>query len=292
MSNSINCLGSRISEYRQNNNMTQEELAMRLGVTPQAVSKWERGQSYPDVWLLKDICTVLDVSADSLLGNERQKISEDGDEKIQREIWRNLQNCLDPLELIFGKNLIELFTDGRFMGYIINIRKKLSNEGILMPIVRIRDEMQLEDNEFMILSYDNVLYSEILENKAVSEENDIVNPLVYMGNKLEETVRKNYCDIINPDIVKNLTDNLKQNHPAIIKGVVPGKISYGMLNDILKAFMKRGNSIKYLEKIIEYSESVLRQNANITIEDLTEQVAKKIELENNYWVYMEKRKKR
>lgn len=30
----INCLGSRISEYRQNNNMTQEDLAMRLGVTP------------------------------------------------------------------------------------------------------------------------------------------------------------------------------------------------------------------------------------------------------------------
>ena len=55
--------------------------------------------------------------------------------------------------------------------------------------------------------------------------------------------------------------------------------------------MKRGNSIKYLEKIIEYSESVLRQNANITIEDLTEQVAEKIELENNYWVYMAKRKK-
>ena len=157
MSSSINCLGNRISEYRQNNNMTQEEMAMRLGVTPQAVSKWERGQSYSDVWLLKDICMVLDVSADSLLGNERQKISEDGDEEIQREIWRNLQSCLEPLELIFGKSLVEFFVDGGFIEYITNIRKKLSNEGILMPIVRIRDEMQLEDNEFMILSYDKSL---------------------------------------------------------------------------------------------------------------------------------------
>lgn len=281
----INCLGSRISEYRQNNNMTQEDLAMRLGVTPQAVSKWERGQSYPDVWLLKDICTVLQVSADSLLGNERQKINETCDEKLQREIWESLQGCLDPLELIFGKNLVEFFVDGGFMGYITDVRKKLSKEGILMPIVRIRDEMQLKDNEFMILSYDNVLYSEDLKDKS-----GIENPLAYMGDRLEETVRKNYCDIINPDIVKSLVENLEHSRPAIIKGIVPEKISYGMLNDILKAFMKRGNSIKYLEKIIEYSESILRQNDNITIETLTEQITEKIQLKNNYWVYMASRR--
>lgn len=42
----MNCLGERISEYRQNNSMTQEEMAVKLGVTPQAVSKWERGVSH------------------------------------------------------------------------------------------------------------------------------------------------------------------------------------------------------------------------------------------------------
>lgn len=282
----INCLGSRISEYRQNSNMTQEELAMRLGVTPQAVSKWERGQSYPDVWLLKDICTVLEVSADSLLGNERQKINETGDEKQQREIWKSLQSCLDPLELIFGKKLVEFFTDGGFMGYIADVRKKLSREGILMPIVRVRDEFMLADNEFMILSYDNILYNEDLKDSS-----DIENLPAYMTGKLEETVRKNYSDIINPDIVKSLVDNLEHSHPAIIRGIIPEKISYGMLNDIIKAFMKRGNSIKYLEKIIEYSESILRQNDNISIEALTEKVAEKIELKNNYWVYMGSRGK-
>lgn len=85
-------------------------------------------------------------------------------------------------------------------------------------------------------------------------------------------------------------ENLEHSRPAIIKGIVPEKISYGMLNDILKAFMKRGNSIKYLEKIIEYSESILRQNDNITIEALTEKIAEKIELKNNYWVYMASRR--
>ena len=44
-----NCIGDKISEYRQNKGLTQEELAGKIGVTPQALSKWERGQSLPDV---------------------------------------------------------------------------------------------------------------------------------------------------------------------------------------------------------------------------------------------------
>lgn len=278
----INCLGERISEHRQNNSMTQEELAARLGVTPQAVSKWERGQSYPDVWLLKDICMVLGCSADSLLGNQVQKINENGDEKSQKEIWTNLQNCLKPIELIFGKNLVQHFLDGSFAGYIVDIRKRLSREGILMPIVLVRDEMELKENEFMVLFYDNVIHSENMEE-------GFENPLLYMMNCLETAVRENYSDIINPDIVKNLTDNLEQTRPAIIKGIVPEKISYGMLTDILKAFMKKGNSIKYLEKIIEYSESILRLNRDITIDSLIEQVTQKIQSENNYYIYMANR---
>lgn len=38
-------IGIRISQYRQNRNLTQEELAVKIGVTSQAVSKWERGGS-------------------------------------------------------------------------------------------------------------------------------------------------------------------------------------------------------------------------------------------------------
>lgn len=63
-----NNFGSKISECRQNKGMTQEELAGRIGVTPQALSKWERGQSLPDVALLADLCSILGCSADYLLG--------------------------------------------------------------------------------------------------------------------------------------------------------------------------------------------------------------------------------
>ena len=48
--------------------MTQEEFASCLGVTPQAVSKWERGNGLPDVSIFEGICKVLNISANMLLG--------------------------------------------------------------------------------------------------------------------------------------------------------------------------------------------------------------------------------
>ena len=55
-------LGSRIAELRRKKNMTQEELAAELGVTPQAVSKWENT-------LLPQLARLFDVTTDELLGN-------------------------------------------------------------------------------------------------------------------------------------------------------------------------------------------------------------------------------
>ena len=62
-------LGSRIAELRRKKNMTQEELAAELGVTPQAVSKWENDLSCPDITLLPQLARLFDVTTDELLGN-------------------------------------------------------------------------------------------------------------------------------------------------------------------------------------------------------------------------------
>lgn len=61
-------IGQVIKEKRQERNMTQTELAERLNVTPQAVSRWEMGISYPDIVMVPGIAEVLRVSADELLG--------------------------------------------------------------------------------------------------------------------------------------------------------------------------------------------------------------------------------
>lgn len=65
-------LGSRIAELRRKKNMTQEELAAELGVTPQAVSKWENDLSCPDIALLPQLARLFGVTTDELLGNQSQ----------------------------------------------------------------------------------------------------------------------------------------------------------------------------------------------------------------------------
>ena len=63
-------LSARIAELRRANGFTQEQLATRLGVTYQAVSKWENSQSCPDVMLLPQLADCFGVSLDSLFGRE------------------------------------------------------------------------------------------------------------------------------------------------------------------------------------------------------------------------------
>jgi len=60
-------IGSRISKYRKAKGMTQEELAGKMGVSSQAVSKWETDASCPDISLLSQLCRVLGISTDELL---------------------------------------------------------------------------------------------------------------------------------------------------------------------------------------------------------------------------------
>lgn len=61
-------VGERINELRKKSNLTQEKLAELLCVSPQAISKWERGVANPDLYLIPMIAEVFNVSSDFLLG--------------------------------------------------------------------------------------------------------------------------------------------------------------------------------------------------------------------------------
>ena len=69
-------LGKRIAMHRKRLKLTQEQLAESLGVTAQAVSKWENDQSCPDINMLPKLAQLFGVSVDSLLGNETQPVYE------------------------------------------------------------------------------------------------------------------------------------------------------------------------------------------------------------------------
>jgi transcriptional regulator with XRE-family HTH domain len=61
-------VGKRISELRRGAGLSQDELAEKLFVTRQAVSKWENGMSVPSIDILSDICRMFSVSFEEILG--------------------------------------------------------------------------------------------------------------------------------------------------------------------------------------------------------------------------------
>ena len=67
-------IGSRIAKFRKAKNMTQEDLANLMGVSSQAVSKWENDVSCPDISLLPQLCEVLGITADELLTGKNNEV--------------------------------------------------------------------------------------------------------------------------------------------------------------------------------------------------------------------------
>ena len=61
-------IGERIRKLRTSRNLTQEEMAGHLGISFQAISKWERGDGYPDITLLPSIAAYFGVTVDELIG--------------------------------------------------------------------------------------------------------------------------------------------------------------------------------------------------------------------------------
>ena len=70
-------IGENIRRLRLERRMTQEQLAEILNVTNAAVSKWERGDSFPDITMLFPIADYFGVSVDALMGHEENFTVED-----------------------------------------------------------------------------------------------------------------------------------------------------------------------------------------------------------------------
>lgn len=80
-------IGQFIAELRKEKQLTQKELALQVGVTDKAVSKWERGLSCPDIALLAPLSEILEVSVMELLNGERSDTAiEDIHESIENAI--------------------------------------------------------------------------------------------------------------------------------------------------------------------------------------------------------------
>lgn len=69
-------LSANLKKYRILKELTQEDVAEYLGITAQSVSKWERGESYPDITLLPALANIFETSVDLLLGMDTIRADE------------------------------------------------------------------------------------------------------------------------------------------------------------------------------------------------------------------------
>lgn len=77
-------IAANIAELRKGKGMTQQELAARLNYSDKAISKWERGESIPDVMILKQIADMFGVTVDYLLSDTHEPIPSFDDAEKKR----------------------------------------------------------------------------------------------------------------------------------------------------------------------------------------------------------------
>jgi len=82
-------IAENLKALRKNREWTQEEMAEAIGVSPQSVSKWERGDTCPDITLLPVLSNLYKVSVDAIIGMDKINESE-----ARTEIFKRGHECL------------------------------------------------------------------------------------------------------------------------------------------------------------------------------------------------------
>jgi Predicted transcriptional regulators len=113
-------IGKVISTKRKEKGITQEELAQHLRVSKPAVSKWESGQSYPDIMLLPVLASYFNISVDDLIGYEPQMTKED-----VRKLYHRLAKdfAKTPFEVVYEEceELIKKYFSCWFLQFEIGL---------------------------------------------------------------------------------------------------------------------------------------------------------------------------
>ncbi len=162
-------IGENIRGFRRKMNLTQEQLADKLGVSFQSVSRWENGLTYPDMELLPALTGIFGVSADELLD-----ISETRRELAAEEVLRELAKLSDS-EDASPERMIELIREIRrshlnhfsffHLMYSVNINMTRRFPQLL-PEIRLTMEQALERNDLDMTDRNTIIrYMMIIEEE-------------------------------------------------------------------------------------------------------------------------------
>lgn len=228
---------------------------------------------------------------DETIIEEQQEEIVTNDLKAPESVVKLLQ--VDPIEFEFGYGLIPLADTnqgGDLLDRIVMIRRQLAIElGLVIPVVRIRDNIQLQPNEYVLkIKGNEVAHGELLLDhflalnpgydepsivgidtfepsfglpaKWISEEMreraemfnyTVVDPPSVVSTHITEIIKSYAHELLGRQETKNLIDHLKENYSILVDEVTPNPLSIGDIQKVLGKLLKEKVSIRNLPVIFE-----------------------------------------
>ncbi len=158
-------IGTIIKKLRAENNITQDVLATAIGVTPQAISRWEAEGGYPDIELLPALADFFSVSTDELLG---YKLSQREEEiaNIKKEMSRLAEDGTIEERIAFARNAISRYPSD------FEIKENLA-----VCLYHLWQDTQSTD---LLKEIENLCSSVVAECKDEDTRYDAINILIYI----------------------------------------------------------------------------------------------------------------
>lgn len=224
--------------------------------------------------------------------------------------------ALDPMELEIGYGLIPLVDPqeaGNLLDRITRIRRQMALDlGIVLPTVRVRDNLQLQPNQYVVklrgveVARGDLLINQYLAmNAGLADEQiegipttepafglpalwiqaslkdraellgyTVVDPPSVLTTHLTEVIKGNAANILSRQDVQTLITNLKAEHPAVVDELIPGVLSIGETQKVLQNLLRERITIRDLVTIVETLADYARQTRDT--EALTEYVRQRL----------------
>lgn len=218
---------------------------------------------------------------------------EESAEEIRRPENVNSLLQVDPIELEFGYGIIPLADvnqGGDLLDRVVMIRRQIALElGTVVPIIRLRDNIQLNPNQYIIkikgiqVSEGEILFdhymamnpgfveeeisgiptfepsfhlpaiwiTESQRERAESAGYTVVDPPSIIATHLTEIIRQYLAELLTRQDVQNLVNNVKESNPSLVEELVPKLLGLGDIQKVLRNLLKEGISVRDLVTIFE-----------------------------------------
>ena len=200
---------------------------------------------------------------------------------------------VDPIELEFGYGIIPLADvnqGGDLLDRVVMIRRQIALElGTVVPIIRLRDNIQLNPNQYIIkikgiqVSEGEILFDHYMamnpgyveeeiagiptfepsfhlpaiwitegqRERAESFGYTVVDPPSIIATHLTEVIRTYIAELLTRQDVQSLVNNMKETNPSLVEELVPKLLGLGEIQKVLQNLLREGISIRDLLTVME-----------------------------------------